>query len=86
MNTNKTRIAYYDNIASQPHQVVILNEFIIYQDAIDYIETYAKALVSFAGDSAWFLYVYSYDFPSYQYNEAGGELQKSVITFPSNID
>lgn len=84
MASNKTRICYYDNTTSQPHQVVMATEFDVYQDALDYVLTIATLLVSKAGDGAWWIELYSYENTSYSYTESGGALQKSVITFPAS--
>ena len=83
MSTNKTRIGYYDISSTQPLQVAIVLEFDIYQDAIDYVETYAKLLIS--NNNAWYMYLFSYDNLSYKYYHSGGELQKEVVSFPNTI-
>jgi hypothetical protein len=83
MATNKTRIAYYDYSTGIPYQVAIIKEFDIYQDSIDYVETFAKSLLTVAGSYSWIMYIYSYDNPSYSYLRVGDEIVKTTITFPN---
>ena len=85
MATNKTRLAVMDVQGASPYQLSLVTEFEIYQDAIDYVETFGKQLASDSSDSSWYIYLLSYDNPSYVYYRSGASLAKSDFTFPNNI-
>ncbi len=76
---------YVDRDGVFPYQVVLTTEFYIWQDAIDYIDTFSKELAVLGANSTWRLYLYSYDNTSYMYTEEGGSVTKTVITFPDNV-
>ncbi len=85
MNTNKTLIAIYDHSDDSPIYVNLKLEFEIYQDAIDYVETFANDANSNLGATNLKIYLYSYDFNSYSYWISGGTVTKSSITFPDLV-
>ena len=86
MATNKTRIVYFDITEDVPSQVILQTEFDIYQDALDYIESFATVLAgASAENNSWKIFVYSYDNTSYKYYKAGGAVTKATATFPENI-
>lgn len=85
MATNKTRIAFIDVNNAGPYGQNLVLEFDIYQDAIDYIETFCTALVALSTDWQWACYVYSYDNPSYYYYDQTDTLRRDDITFPNLI-
>jgi hypothetical protein len=85
MASNKTRLAYYDASTGTPHQIGMVYEFDIYQDAIDFAETFSNNLASSTTSYTWVIYLYSYDNVSYNYQKVGDEVIKSVITFPNLV-
>ena len=85
MATNKTRLFYADIDSGNPHSVLMVTEFDIYQEAIDYAEKIARSLAHYSSNNTWALYLFSYDNTSYRYLEESGEVVKSTTPFPDPI-
>lgn len=85
MNTNKTVLAINDNSTNRPIQILLKLEFDIYEDAIDYVESYLKDTAAYYAASIVIIYLYSYDFTSYRYVSDAGTIVKSATAFPNLI-
>ena len=82
MNTNKTTLSIYNHISGSPFGVDLIMEFDIYQNAIDYVETFTQAANTTFGATFFMIYLYSYDFTSYSYYVNAGVVTKATIVFP----
>ena len=85
MNTNKTFVIFYDHNTASPYQIVAKTEFLRYQDAIDYVESFLQDANSTYNANALVVYIYSYDNQSYRYYVNGGSITKDDTTFPNTI-
>jgi hypothetical protein len=81
MSTNKTRLAICDILGGSAYQISTQIEFDVYQEAIDYIETFLTNKPSnVQGVHFW---LFNYDRPSYLYKiDGSGDITKEEITFP----
>lgn len=82
MATNKTRLSYYDYNNTEPYSADIFLEFDIYQDAIDYVETFCNRTKTIIGSQYYLILLFSYDNDSFSYLVNGATITKSEITFP----
>lgn len=87
MSTNKTRVAAVDRSNANPFAIVLQTEFDVYDEAIDYVETYTKLLSGIGvASTAFDIYVFSYYNSSYKYTiDASGVAVKFEITFPQSV-
>ena len=86
MSTNKTRIAISDfSTAGIPFQFEIVLEFDIYQESIDYVETWLQDMISQVGNIYILVNIYSYNNDSIRYEANGTTITKADITYPNLI-
>lgn len=87
MATNKTRLAFYDHTSATPSLLSMTMQFDVYQDAIDYVETFLNTVKPLYNPAYIVVLLFSYDNTSYSYSVAGGgsEFVKTEITFPDNF-
>lgn len=82
-NTNKTTLAIYDfNTANAPANSQIVTQFDIYQDAVDYVESFLKNSEEYFNSNGFGIYLFSYDYTSYRYYANAGTVTKTEIQFP----
>jgi hypothetical protein len=85
MATNKTRI-FVQEAGGVSGPFVGVAEFDVYQEALDYASGIVRAGRAASGDAfAVFVYVFSYDNPSYSYYYDGAAFRRYPITFPDPI-